>query len=430
MNSGTAAGLLTLWIICGKGENVEGTQIAEILDKITPVKDIDVKGKTVILRVDLNSSVKGGKLLKGPKIAEHFKTIKGLLDREAKLVILSHQGRKGRDDFINLKQHRDCLQDMLGEGIAFYTWDKNFVKGMRKLKEGQAMMLDNTRFLDFEAKDAKPEEHAKQEVIRKLASAADLYVLDALSVAHRSHATVVGFIPLLKSFAGPVLYSELRALNKVSAIKDNTTLVLGGMKPDDSLPVMEKMLEDGKAKKVLLGGALGELAIMAKGSKLGIKERFLQEKGLIEFVPKIKALIEKFHENIMFPVDLAVKQNALREEISLAELPIDNMIFDIGEVTANTYASEIKKADLVIMNGPVGRFESYQFAFGTRKILEALTEANGFTLVGGGDTVTALTRLGFKNKEFSHVSLAGKALLKLLAGGRLAGLEALAKMGK
>jgi len=405
-------------------------QIGEILGRITPVKAIDVSGKTVILRVDLNSSVKGGKLLKGPKIAEHFKTIKMLLDRGAKLVILSHQGRKGRDDFINLKQHRDALQDMLGEGIAFYTWDQDFVSGIKRLKEGQALMLDNTRFLDFEAKDASPEEHAKHDIIEKLASVADLYVLDALSVAHRSHATVVGFIPLLESFAGPVLYSELKALNKVSEIKDNTTLVLGGMKPDDSLAVMRRVLDYGKAKKVLLGGALGELAIIAKGSKLGAKERFLQDKGVLDFVPEIKGLIERFNENIMFPVDLAVERNALREEISLAELPTNDMIFDIGEVTANTYASEIKKADLVIMNGPMGKFESYQFAFGTRKVLEALAEASGFTLVGGGDTVTALARLGFKNKEFGHVSLAGKALLMLLAGERLAGLEALANINK
>lgn len=398
----------------------------ELAEDIKSIEDVNVRGKTILLRVDLNSSVKDGKLLHSPKVAEHFRTIKELLDAGAKVVILSHQGREGREDFIDLKQHRDKLQEMLGESIGFYSWNDHYTKAIKELKEGKALILDNTRFLGFEAINKSPEEHAKEPIIKKLAELADYYVLDALSVAHRSHATVVGFIPLLPSFAGPVLMSELRALERVKRMKDNSVLILGGMKPEDSLFVMEKMLKERKVSRVLLGGALGELAIMAKGAKLGIKEKFLKEKGLLEFVPKVKQLLSKFKARIVFPADLAIRRNGLREEISLAELPVNDMIFDIGEITVNTYESIIEKAELIIYNGPVGRFESYQFAFGTRKIFDALVRVRGFTLIGGGDTVTAMIRLGFKSTEFGHVSLAGKALLMFLTGEELPALTALA----
>lgn len=398
-------------------------------ESIKPIADVDVSGKTILLRIDVNSSVKDGKLLHSPKIAEHFKTIKKLLDSGAKLIVLSHQGRKGREDFIDLRQHKEKLQEMLGDEIKFCSWNEDIEQAVKSLGDGKALMLDNTRFLEFEAIDKSPAEHANEPLIKKLASLADYYVLDALSVAHRSHATVVGFIPLLPSFAGPVLMSELRALERIREMKDNSVLILGGMKPEDSLFVMKKMLAERRVSKVLLGGALGELAIMVKGAKLGAKERFLEEKGLLKFLPGLKEIMERFKEQIIFPADLAVRRNGLREEISLAELPVEDMIFDIGEITVNTYENIIRKADVIIYNGPVGKFESYQFAFGTRKMFEALAEARGFTLIGGGDTVTALIRLGFKNSEFGHVSLAGKALLMFLTGAELPALKALAEAG-
>jgi len=409
---------------------MDEAKIKALTKNIKPVDFSKVDGKTVLLRVDLNSSVKDGKLLKGPKIVAHFRTVKKFLDNGAKVVIITHQGRKGRDDFIDLKQHCNAMQEMLGEPIAFCSWNQDYISEIKKLKKGQALMLDNTRFLEFETKEVSAEEHSKNPVIKGLASVSDMYVLDALSIAHRPHATVVGFVPLLKSFAGPVLYSELKTLEKISSIKGKTVLVLGGMKPDDSLFIAESMLTSNSAEKVLAGGVIGELALLAKGKKLGAKEVFLKEKGLLEFVPKMKELIDKFSEKIICPLDLAIEKNTLREEITLAKLPVKEPILDIGEMTANTYASEIRKASVTILNGPLGKFECDGFSFGTRKILDAMAESKGFALIGGGDTVTAMIKLGFKESEFGHVSLAGKALLEFLAGEKLAGLETLANAGK
>lgn len=396
-----------------------------MIDGIHPIENEKVKGKTILLRADLNSTVKNGRLLKSPKLAAHARTIRYLTSEGAKVIVLSHQGRKGRDDFIDLTNHRETLQRLTDLEVKFFKWNQDYIPAIKKMKEGEAILLDNTRFLDFETEKKSAEEHAKEVKIKELADNADIFVLDALSVAHRAHATVIGFTALLPSFAGPVLVKELEALKKVESIKDNGLLVLGGLKPEESLKVMEKMLTEKRVKRVLLGGGLGELAIIAKGTSLGEKDKFLKEKGLMDSVPELKKLLEKFNGQISFPVDLAIRRKGQREEISLAELPVEEMIYDVGEITVQNYASFIDKADLAIFNGPFGKFESYQFAYGTRKILEALSHSRAYTIIGGGDTVTAVVRLGFKEKEFNHVSLAGKALLEFLVGNELPGLTAL-----
>ncbi len=392
---------------------------------LKPISEVEVKGKTILLRVDINSTVKKGKVVKGPKMLEHAETIRELMELGAKVVILSHQGRKGRDDFIDMSSHHRRLSAIIEKEIPLFRWDEDYISAIKKLKDGEALLLENTRFLDFEAEEKSPEEHSKNPVIKSLAETADFFVLDALSVAHRSHATIVGFTPLLPSYAGPVLKKELGAMKKLREVRDSTVLVLGGIKPKDSLDVAEKMLESEKAERVLLGGGLGEMAIIAKGSELGKKEKHLKKMGLMESLPKLRELMEKYPEKICFPADLAVRRYGKRKEISLAELPVDEDIFDVGEITVQNYKRFIDKSDVVIYNGSFGATEKYQFSFGTRKILSFLCETHAFTLVGGGDTVTALVRLGFKMKEFGHVSLAGKAFLKFLAGNHLPGLRAL-----
>ncbi|MEM0359881.1 MAG: phosphoglycerate kinase [Candidatus Diapherotrites archaeon] len=414
-----------------------------MIDGIRSIEEVSVKGKTVILRADLNSAVKTSmelaeplkeepkfkhtKLLKSPKLAAHAKTIRWLAANGAKIVVLSHQGREGRSDFIDLSNHCTILQRLTDLNVSFFKWNEDYLSAIKKMKEGEVVLLDNTRFLAFESKEKPAAEHAKEKTIKDLASVADFFVLDALSVAHRSHATVVGFTALLPSFAGPILVDELEALKKIESAKDNTVLVVGGLKPEDTLPVVEKMLSGKRASQVLLGGGLGELAIMAKGKSLGEKDAFLKENKVLDSLPEMKRVLEKFNGKICFPVDLAIRRKGQREEISLAELPINDMIYDVGEITMKNYCSIVSKADLVIFNGPLGKFESYQFAYGTRKMFETLCRSRAYSIIGGGDTLTAMVRLGFKEKEFNHVSLAGKALLQFLVGEELPGIIALAK---
>lgn len=388
----------------------------------------DIEGKTVVLRVDLNSSVKNGKILTSPKVLEHAETIRRLSKRKAKTIILTHQGRKGREDFISLESHAKTLEKLLENKLFFCSWKDDFEKKIESLQKGECLLLENTRFLEEETISKTAIEHSQNPVIKKIAGKADFFVLDALSVAHRSHATVVGFLPLLPSFAGPVLKNELKALEKLNNKEAEVTLVMGGMKPEDSIWIMKKMLEKETTKEILLGGGIGEIAILAKGKELGATNQFFEDKK--ECIEELKQLIEKYENKISIPVDLAIKKFGERKEISLADLPTKHFIYDIGEITARNYYYKIENSNYVLYNGPFGKFEDYQFAYGTRRILEALSKDRVFSLIGGGDTVTAMIRLGFKKKEFSHVSLAGKALLLYIVGEKLLALEELKKYSK
>ncbi len=398
-----------------------------LLEKFETITSTNVKDKTIVLRVDINSSVQAGKLLISPKIIAHTKTIKHLSDKGAKLVVLSHQGRKGKKDFIDLQEHLKALKKLLKIKINFSKWNQNYSQEIKKLKKGEILLLDNTRFLDSETEKLSPEEHSENKTIKSIASNADFFVLDALSVAHRSHATVVGFIPLLPSFVGPVLENELKALENLEKVKDKTALILGGGKPKDSMHIMQKMLNQNKVSKVLLGGIIGELALIARGVSLGEKEVYLKEKNHTKNIPELKKILKKFEKKIFIPADVAISSIGERKEIPLSELPVKEMIFDVGEKTIKEYSLLLKNCELIIFNGPFGRFENYQFSWGTKEMLFNIKNSEAFSFVGGGDTITASIRLGFKREEFSHISLAGKALLRYLAGESLPALEALEK---
>ena len=239
----------------------------------------NLKGKTVILRADINSSVKDGQLLISPKIIEHAETIRRFEKAKAKTIVLSHQGRPGREDFVSLESHYRALKELVTSKLQFCTWKEDYSKKIASLKEGESLLLENTRFLDFEQNDEiSAKDHAKNPVIKKIAEKADYFALDALSVAHRGHATVVGFMPLLPSFAGPVLRTELKALEKINNKESEVTLLLGGMKPEDSIDIMEKLLKNEKAEEVLLGGGMGEMAILAKNKDLGATNKLFEDK--------------------------------------------------------------------------------------------------------------------------------------------------------
>jgi len=390
------------------------------------ITKIQIKGKTIIVRADLNSSVKEGKIIAGARLKEHSKTFSLLSSNGAKTVILSHQGRKGRDDFISLKNHLPVLEKLIGKKIFFSDWKENFKEKISSLKQGEILLMENTRFLDFESEEKTPEEHAKQELIKDLASVSDAFVLDALSVSHRSHASVVGFIPLLPSYSGPVLDLELTNLDKAMNFQESPRLLfLGGAKPEDSLKTLSFFLKENKTDKVLVSGILGELFLVSMEYKFGKKDSFFESKNYLSLIPEIKEIYQKFNEKILFPKDFALDKNNSRENLNVFDLPADFITKDIGDNTIKDFQVEIKKAKLIVFNGPPGVFEEKEFSKGTKEILKAMSQSSAFTFLGGGDTGTALELLGFSPKQFSFVSLSGKASLKYLSGKKLVGVEAL-----
>ncbi|MDD5163933.1 MAG: phosphoglycerate kinase [Candidatus ainarchaeum sp.] len=384
----------------------------------------NVKEKTLVVRLDLNSSIESGKLIVSSRIREHGKTVEALCKKGARLVLLAHQGRKGDEDFTSLEQHALALARLSKTKVFFCPWKSDFAKAIADLKFGQALLLDNTRFQSDEAIEKTPEEHSKSQWVNSIASVSDFFVEDALSACHRSHASVVGFGPLLPCFAGMQLEKEIIALEKFETSK-NRLFVLGGAKIDDSVKMIGFLLENRKADAVCLGGLLGELFLKAKGIMLGAKDNFFSEKGFDRLVPKAGEILNNFSQQIFLPLDVAVDENGKRKEVLAGRLPSNFPIMDIGAGTIFAIKEKISSADFFVFNGPLGIFEKKGFELGTKEIFAALKKSGKQGILGGGDTETALQGLGFSLKDFYHVSLAGKALLEYLSGKKLPGLEIL-----
>jgi phosphoglycerate kinase len=401
--------------------------------KYLTLDDVKVKDKVVLVRVDFNSPIDPNtkKVLDDTRIRAHGETtIKELVEKGAKVVVLAHQGRQGDPDFIPLKQHAEILGRVLGKPVKYVDdlFGEKAQKAIKELKSGDILVLENVRSFAAETNKGTPEEHAKTELVSKLAPLADLFVNDAFAAAHRAHVSIVGFTAVLPSVAGRIMEKELKSLRKVLENPEKPCIyILGGAKADDSLKISKYVLDNGIADYVLTGGVVGHVFLAAKGFDLGKPNMdFLQQKELMEFVPGIKELMTKYPNKIKVPADVALEVNKKRKEISVNELPTDYSMFDIGAETVRNYGEIIRKAKSIVISGPMGVFENSEFVYGTKQIFEEVANSNAFSLAGGGHTIAALDELGLA-KKISYVSTAGGALIEFLMGGKLPGVVALEK---
>lgn len=391
--------------------------------------DLRVRGKVVLLRVDMNSPIQGGRVAGTERIEVSAASVRALAERGARVVVLAHQGRRGDEDFTSLREHADLLGRFAGVATRFAedVAGPKAMEAIGALREGEALVLENVRTLDEETRKASPEEHARAGFVQALAGLAQAYVNDAFPASHRSQASLVGFPRLLPSAAGPAMDRELRALEKAcDAPEPPTVYVLGGAKPDDSIAVMRHNFASGKLERALLTGLVGELFLVARGHELGAATmQVLEKKGVLGHLPAAEALLEEFDEGVATPIDVAVRGKRGREELWIEDLPTEAPILDIGRETAAEYAKEIEAAGTVFLNGPAGVFEEAPYAEGTRGLLRAIKESEAFSLLGGGHTVASIGKLGFKPEDFGYVSLAGGALMAYLTGEPLPAVEAL-----
>jgi len=387
------------------------------------LNDFNVTGKRVLVRVDLNSPVDNGIVQLSARIKQHAQTIKELSDKNAKVVILAHQGRKGEEEYLeSLDQHAKLLSEQVGKEVKYinYLFGSEVVKAIEELKEGDILLLKNTRAWDGETENLTAKQHAKGALIEVLKDHFDLFVQDALSVCHRSHASVTGFAYVLPNCAGRVLEAELKALEKVTEnVERPFVLVLGGSKPSDYIDLINKYLEEDKVDSILSCGLFGQVCLIAKDIDLGKEQEFLEGKGAMECIFDIKKIADK----ITTPVDLAVKINNKRKELKLDKLPSEYEIFDIGSKTIRQYCKILSKAKTIFLKGTPGYYLWPEFSKGTVKILKKIGKSKAFSLVGGGDSSSAVEEFGIKGID--HISLSGGALLRYLAGKRLPGLEVL-----
>ncbi len=403
------------------------------MKKILTMDDFDFKGKTALVRVDFNSPIdpKTKKVLDDTRIKAHGETtIKDLVKKGAKIVVLAHQGRPGDPDFTPLNQHAELLSKVLGKPVNYVDdiFGEKAQKAIKGLKNGEVLVLGNVRAFPDEQKKGTPEEHAKTEFVKKLAPLADVFVSDAFAAAHRAHVSIVGFTAVLPSVAGRIMERELKALGRVLQSPEKPCIyILGGAKADDSLKISQYVLKNKIADHVLTGGVTGHLFMAAKGIDLGkANMEFLEKKDLMGLVPGIKDLMKTFPDKVEVPVDLAVDVNGKRKELSAKDLPTNYAIFDIGEKTIKNYGEFIRVAKSVVISGPMGVYENKEFSKGTREIFEAIAKSKAFSLVGGGHTIAAVEEMGLASK-MGYVSTAGGALIEFLMGEQLPGVVALEK---
>ncbi|MCW4052612.1 MAG: phosphoglycerate kinase [Candidatus Bathyarchaeota archaeon] len=406
------------------------------MTKILTLDDFNVEGRTVLVRVDFNSPIDPNthKILDDVRIRTHGETtIRELAQKSAKVVILAHQGRPGDADFVPLRQHAELLAKILKKPVQYVDdlYGNEAKETIKRLKNGEILVLKNVRTNPDERKKGTPEEHAETEFVRSLSPLADMFVSDAFAAAHRSHISIVGFTAVLPSLAGRIMERELNALGKALEKPEKPCVyILGGAKADDALKISRHVLGEKTADFILTGGVAGHIFLVAKGIDIGRPNvEFLEKKDLMNYVPGIRGLISRHPAKIKTPSDLAIDKGGERVEIMVQELPTDWPICDVGTKTIENYVDIIKRAKSIVISGPVGIYENEKFSKGTAKILGAVAEAKAFSLVGGGHTVAAVERLGL-DKKMSYISTAGGALIEFLMGEKLPGVAALEAAAK
>jgi phosphoglycerate kinase len=401
--------------------------------KILTLDDIEVKGKIVLTRVDFNSPVdpETKKILDDSRIRAHGETtINELAKKGAKVVILAHQGRPGESDFISLNQHAQRLEEIICKPVEYIDDLYGVVaqNSIKNLRNGEILLLINTRVFLEEMKYKEPAEHAKSDFVKNLAALADLFINDAFSTAHRSHASVVGFSHVLPTIAGRIMERELESLRRVVEEPEKPCIfILGGAKVDDSLDISRHVLKNNIADYILTGGVVGHLFLVARGVDLGkYNVEYLKKQNALGLISGIKELIEKYREKIKTPVDIAINIKGKRKQLLVDDLPTEYPIFDIGKKTISQYNQIISGAKSIVISGPLGVYEQDNFFEGTKGVLEAVALSKGFSLAGGGHTIAAIYKLGINNK-ISYISTAGGALIEYMMGRKLPGVSMISK---
>ncbi len=396
--------------------------------KLLTLDDFELKDKTVFLRVDMNCPINPDTMeISGTKrIEEATESINAIKD--AKIVVASHQGRVGNKDYTGMEKHAKVLEQLLNRKIK-YVEDVIGVAAqneIKNLKNGEVLLLDNLRLCAEENYEFSSAEAANTIMVRRLAKLFDLCVMDSFPSAHRSHPSIVGFPYVLPSCAGKIVEREVKKLDEIMTVaKAPHVVVLGGSKVADRLEAINLLIKKGRADHVLLTGLIGNVFMRAQArikSPLGIKREE-------EIVSKAHSLIGEYPDVFSTPVDVAIDKDGSRVEVDVRDLNKEDKIFDLGPNTVEHYNKLISGAGTVFMSGPPGYFEKEQFSFGTKSILEGVTNSMATTIVSGGHLTSALKKYGLADK-INHISTAGGALVLYLTGEKLPMIQSLEESAK
>lgn len=409
---------------------------------IYTLDEVNVKGKTVLCRVDMNQPVdKATDSLKSiQRITACAPTVKELSDKGAKVVLLAHQGSDIEyKNFYCTRPHAKVLTELLGREVKWIedVCGPTARDAIKAMKDGEIILLDNVRFCSeeqtlFEMKlQLTHEQQAKTQVVEKLAPLADLYVCDAFAAAHRDQPTLCGFEQVLPSAMGRLFEKEYCVVSELMEKPEHPCVfVLGGSKISDAFMMMETVLGSGAADTVLTGGLVGQILLAGQGVEVGSGTLgFINKSGYGDFIEKSKDIYAKYADKIMLPVDLAQITDGKRDEAKVGAIPADFNAMDIGSETAAKYRECILAAKTVFANGPVGVFEVDESEYGTKVLFESMADTTGYTVVGGGDSVTAAKKYGVTDK-LGYICTGGGALIRFLTGEELPVVKALRHAAK
>ena len=404
---------------------------------INTLDAFDFAGKTVLCRVDMNQPVdrQSGTLKSIARIEACVPTVKELADKGAKVVLLAHQGSDIEyKNFYTTAPHAKVLAKLLGRPVRFIDdvtgpAAREMIRGLRN---GEILMLDNVRFCSeeqtiFETKlQLTHEQQAETEVVRKLAPLADLYVCDAFAASHRDQPSLCGFEQVLPSAMGRLFEREYCVISQLMEAPAHPSIfVLGGSKVADAFMMMETVLHSGAADCVLTGGLVANILLAAKGASIGSGSlAYIRTTNYEPFIESSKQILAEYANKILLPVDLAGERDMKRVEFRVEEVPNEFTALDIGSQTAELYRQKILASKTVFVNGPMGVFEKPETELGTKVIWQALGDTQAYTVVGGGDSVTATAKYDMCDK-MGYVCTGGGALIRFLTGEELPVVKAL-----
>ncbi len=382
------------------------------------IRDIDLKGKKVLVRVDFNVPLKDGVVGDDTRITAALPTIKYLLEQPAAVILCSHLGRPkdGPDPKLSLKPVADHLAKLLGQPVKFATdcIGEPARTAAAGLKPGEVLVLENTRFHPEEEKNG-------QDMAMQLASLADVFVNDAFGTAHRAHSSTEGVTRYLPAVSGFLLEKEIKYLGQAIADpKRPFVAILGGAKISDKIGVIKNLLN--KADRILIGGGMANTFLKVKG--IAVADSLVEE----DATETARELLMQGSQKLLLPVDLVIgdkfEDGAAKKTIPVGDVPAGWRILDIGPATVAAYAEALKGAGTVIWNGPMGVFEFPNFAGGTFGVAKAVADCGAVTIIGGGDSVAAIQQSGLADR-ITHISTGGGASLEMLEGLVLPGVAAL-----
>lgn len=404
---------------------------------IHTLDEFDVSGKTVLCRVDINQPIDRarGTLKSIARITACVPTIRELSDKGARVVLLAHQGSDIEyQNYYTTQPHAQVLSELLAREVRFVedVCGPCARAEIAALQDGEILLLDNVRFMAeeqtlFELKLRLTHvQQAQTQLVQKLAPLADIYVCDAFAAAHRDQPSLCGFEQVLPSAMGRLFEREYCVISELMhAPARPCTFVLGGAKISDAFLMMETVLKNGAADFVLPGGVVGNILLHASGAEIGRGSvEFIEKSGYSAYFETAKILLAQYGARIALPQDLAWVEDGARREADIGAVPSAVAALDIGSKTAAQYAQKIRTSATVFVNGPMGVFEQEESAAGTKCVWDALGDTQAYTVIGGGDSITATAKYG-KTEHIDYICTGGGALIRFLTGEELPVVKAL-----